>query len=83
MARFKHRPLGSNWGDFGPDDQRGRLNLLTPQRRKTGLSHAIEGITFTLTLPLDYPGGSAMMPYRRPPHFHVVREKDAPTTTFR
>jgi hypothetical protein len=82
MARFKHRPLGSNWGDFGPDDQRGRLNLLTPQRRKSGLIHAIEGITFTLSLPLDYPGGSAMMPYRRPPNFHVVEREGRPNYNF-
>ena len=82
MARFKHRPMGSNWGDFGPDDQRGRLNLLTPQLRRTGLTHAIEGITFTLSLPLDYPGGSAMMPYRRPPHFHVVEREGRPNYNF-
>lgn len=30
--RWTHRPEGSNWGDFGPDDQIGRLNLLTPER---------------------------------------------------
>ncbi|MBN3821256.1 cyclase family protein, partial [Paraburkholderia sp. Se-20369] len=28
--RWTHRPPGSNWGDFGPDDQKGRLNWLTP-----------------------------------------------------
>jgi hypothetical protein len=27
--RWKHRPEGSNWGDFGPNDELGRLNLLT------------------------------------------------------
>ena len=31
-ARWKLRPDGSNWGDFGPDDQLGRLNLLTPDK---------------------------------------------------
>ncbi len=30
--RWKNRPEGSTWGDFGADDQRGRLNLLTPER---------------------------------------------------
>lgn len=29
-ARWKRRPEGSNWGEFGPDDQLGRLNLLHP-----------------------------------------------------
>jgi len=32
--RWKHRPEGSTWGDFGPDDQIGRLNLLTPEKVK-------------------------------------------------
>lgn len=32
--RWTQRPPGSNWGDFGPDDQRGRMNLLTPARRR-------------------------------------------------
>lgn len=31
--RWKNRPEGSNWGDFGPDDQLGRMNLITPERR--------------------------------------------------
>jgi hypothetical protein len=31
--RWKQRPEGSNWGEFGDDDQHGRLNLLTPARR--------------------------------------------------
>lgn len=26
--RWKHAPAGSNWGEFGPDDQRGRMNLV-------------------------------------------------------
>jgi hypothetical protein len=30
--RWKQRPPGSTWGDFGPDDQLGRLNLLTPEK---------------------------------------------------
>ena len=29
QTRWKQRPPGSNWGDFGPDDGLGRLNLLT------------------------------------------------------
>jgi hypothetical protein len=27
-ARWKSRPGGSNWSDFGPDDRRGCLNLI-------------------------------------------------------
>ena len=55
--RWKNRPEGSNWGDFGPDDQRGRMNLLTPAHRLAGVREVTEGIAFTLSLPLDYPGG--------------------------
>jgi len=31
--RWKKVPLAPNWGDFGEDDQIGRLNLLTPGGR--------------------------------------------------
>src|SRR6266568_2107963 len=34
--RWKRRPEGSTWGDFGPDDQLGRLNLLTPEKVRQG-----------------------------------------------
>jgi hypothetical protein len=29
MTGWKHRPEGSTWGNFGEDDELGRLNLLT------------------------------------------------------
>ncbi len=32
--RWKNRPEGSNWGEFGPDDQLGRLNYLTPEKTR-------------------------------------------------
>ena len=32
--RWKRRPDGSNWGEFGTDDQIGRMNLLTPESRR-------------------------------------------------
>ena len=38
--RWQQRPAGSNWGEFGDDDQHGRLNLLTPERRETMLGNA-------------------------------------------
>jgi kynurenine formamidase len=67
VPRWKHRPAGSNWGDFGPDDQRGRLNLITREKVRQGLAEASEGIAFCLSLPLDYPGGNALNPRRHPP----------------
>jgi kynurenine formamidase len=65
--RWRNRPEGSNWGDFGPDDQWGRLNLITREKRLQGLAAATEGLAFCLSLPLDYPGGNALNPRRFPP----------------
>ena len=65
--RWKQRPPGSNWGDFGADDQLGRLNLITRDKLRQGLAEATEGIAFCLSLPLDYPGGNALNPRRNPP----------------
>jgi kynurenine formamidase len=67
--RWKQRPEGSNWGDFGPDDQAGRMNLVTPERRLAGVREVREGIAFTLSLPLDYPG--PMIEMRKPPRLFV------------
>jgi len=66
-TRWKMRPEGSTWGDWGPDDQLGRLNLLTPEKVKQGIAEVREGLTFCLSLPLDYPGGNVLNPRRHPP----------------
>jgi hypothetical protein len=65
--RWKRRPEGSTWGDFGPDDQLGRLNLVTADKVLQGIAEVKLGKTFCLSLPLDYPGGSVINPRRRPP----------------
>ena len=73
--RWKQRPEGSNWGEFGNDDQHGRLNLLTPARRLAALKEVQTGLVFCLSHPLDKPGGSVLNPFRKPPEFHpVIRE---------
>ncbi|UOM32629.1 cyclase family protein [Acuticoccus sp. I52.16.1] len=71
--RWTHRPEGSNWGDFGPDDQVGRMNLVTPEARLRGAKEIREGLAFCLSLPLDYPGGNVLMPLRREPVFRHER----------
>jgi putative cyclase len=65
--RWKNKPAGSNWGEFGPDDQRGRMNLVTREKVLQGIAEVKEGLTFCLSLPLDYPGGSVLNPRRSPP----------------
>jgi len=65
--RWTQRPPGSTWGDFGPDDQLGRLNLLTPEKVRQGVAEVRDGRSFCLSLPLDYPGGNVLHPSRHPP----------------
>ena len=65
--RWTHRPDGSTWGDFGPDDQLGRLNLITPERVRAAAREIREGLTFCLSLPLDHPGGNVLSTSRFPP----------------
>ncbi|GAA4361320.1 cyclase family protein [Paeniglutamicibacter cryotolerans] len=65
--RWVNRPEGSNWGDFGPDDHLGRLNLLTVEKVHEGLAEVRDGRTFALGLPLDLPGGTSLNPNRLPP----------------
>ncbi len=65
--RWTVRPEGSTWGDWGEDDQLGRLNLLTPERTLRAAAEIRTGRTFCLSLPLDYPGGNVLNPRRKPP----------------
>jgi kynurenine formamidase len=70
--RWKHRPPGSNWGDFGEDDQYGRMNLITPERRVRALQEVKTGQAFCLSLPLNLPGGQVLNAQRRAPVLHPV-----------
>lgn len=73
--RWQRKPDGSNWGEFGADDQRGRMNLVDRAKVLQGVAEVREGITFCLSLPLDYPGGQTMNVRRQPPRrFAVLRD---------
>jgi kynurenine formamidase len=80
--RWKRRPHGSTWGDFGPDDQLGRLNLLTPEKVKQGVAEVKEGIAFCLSLPLDYPGGNGLNPRRHPPVIKPTERSRQPNMNY-
>ena len=82
MQRWKHRPEGSNWGDFGPDDQLGRLNLITEEQVLKGAREIRAGKTFCLSLPLDLPGGNVLNPRRHPPQLSPTRLRDTPYLNF-
>src|SRR5262245_438456 len=65
--RWTQRPDGSTWGDFGDDDELGRVNLMTPEKVLQGAREVEAGISFCLSLPLDFPGGTALNQRRHPP----------------
>ena len=79
--RWSVRPEGSNWGDFGSDDQLGRLNLITPERRRAAALEVREGIAFCLSLPLDCPRVQ-LNPRRFPPHIGYSMRGDDPAMNY-
>lgn len=58
----------SNWGRWGADDERGTVNLITPERLVTAAGLVRRGVTFDLGIPLDaagpQPGGGRINPVR-------------------
>src|SRR5690606_783478 len=82
MKRWNHRPEGSNWGDFGPDDQLGRINLLTQEQVLKGVREVRAGKVFCLSLPLDLPGGMVLNPRRKPPRLAATERDGVPYMNF-
>jgi hypothetical protein len=80
--RWKLRPPGSNWGDFGPEDELGRVNLITAEKVRQGIAEVREGKTFCLSLPLDYPGGNVVHPRRYPPQLSPSKRDGKFTFNF-
>lgn len=76
--RWVNRPEGSNWGEFGDDDQVGRLNLINEQKVLAGVAEVKVGKAFCLSLPLDLPGGNVLSPVRFPPQLRPVIRNDEP-----
>lgn len=82
MTRWTKRPEGSTWGDFGPDDQLGRANLLTQEQVLKGVREVREGKVFCLSLPLDLPGGMVLNPRRQPPRLAATERDGVPYMNF-
>ena len=80
--RWKQRPDGSTWGDWGDDDELGRINLLTPEKVLQGIAEVQHGISFCLSLPLDLPGGIALNQRRHPPKLAPTEDMDGNPATF-
>jgi hypothetical protein len=68
--RWRHAPEGSHWGEFGPDDRLGRMNLVDAGKVRQGIAEVREGLRFCLSLPLDVPGGRALNGRRMPPRLY-------------
>src|SRR3954465_13860906 len=80
--RWTQRPEGSTWGDFGDDDELGRINLVTPEKVLEGVREGEHGITFCLSLPLDFPGGTALNQRRYPPRLAPTEDMDGTPEVF-
>ena len=72
VLRWMHKPPGSHWGEFGPDDQLGRMNLVTEEKVLQGVAEVRQGRSFSLSLPLDVPGGQTLSPRRIAPRRYAV-----------
>jgi hypothetical protein len=70
--RWKQRPAGSNWGEFGPDDQLGRLNYLTQENTLKAAREIQTGKRFCLSLPLNVPTTNATNTRRHPPELRSI-----------
>jgi kynurenine formamidase len=80
--RWTRRPDGSTWGEWGDDDELGRINLLTPEKVLEGVREVQTGETFCLSLPLDYPGGTALNQRRYPPRLAPTEDMQGKPEVF-
>ena len=62
-------PPGTAWGIFGPDDELGTLNLITPDRVRASAALVRSGEVFALNWNAELPDPS---PFRQPPIRHQV-----------
>jgi kynurenine formamidase len=80
--RWNQRPPGSTWGDWGDDDELGRVNLLTPDKVLQGVREVQAGVSFCLSLPLDFPGGTALNQRRHPPKLAPTEDMEGNLASF-
>ncbi|MYZ44700.1 cyclase family protein [Schauerella aestuarii] len=76
--RWTTRPDGSNWGDFGPDDRLGTLNHLQAEQRLRAACEIREGLSFSLSLPLNVPHAPVLNPRRKGPVIRAAEKNGVP-----
>lgn len=65
----------TNWGRWGPDDEVGALNYLTPDEVRAAAARVRRGQTFTLGATLASDRGDPVFPGRWPPRKYMVADK--------
>lgn len=80
--RWTQRPANSTWGDWGVDDQLGRLNLIGEEQRLRALAEVKDGRSFCLSLPLDLPANQVLNKVRQPPLLRPVIRNNASYFNF-
>jgi kynurenine formamidase len=80
--RWVQRPDGSTWGEWGDDDELGRVNLMGPAKVLEGVAEVQAGVSFCLSLPLDLPGGTVLNQRRHPPRLVPTEDMDGRPDTF-
>jgi len=80
--RYVRRPDGSNWGDFGHDDQLGTLNHLDVQARLAAVAEIRTGMSFSLSLPLTVPRAPVLNPRRKGPVIQPAEKNGAPVYRY-
>jgi len=65
----------SNWGRWGPDDEVGSLNFLTPQEILRGIASVETGRVFTLALEIGHPRGEPTWPGRMQSRHFMIQDR--------
>lgn len=80
--RWEERPPDSTWGDWGEDDELGRLNLIGSEQVLAAVSEVKVGRTFCLSLPMDRPPHPSTNPSRKGPAIYPLRRGGVPYFNF-
>lgn len=81
-TQWKQRPDGANWGDFGAEDQLGRLNWIDADARVQAAREIVTGQSFSLSLPLNVPRQPVLNPRRAGPVIQASRKNGVPIFNF-
>ena len=73
-----------NWGKWGPDDEVGTLNYITPAKIAAAARLVKRGVTFSLAIPLDNTGPQINQPRRfNPIHRMILTGPDFTSGAFK